>query len=123
MMVKYDCVNLEERKWVYFICFFYCGVHWFKQERGRKHFFNGIIGNTKLIQHRFIKSFVLQLGRFSHFEKIKVVSIEQLKQMLSRFALFLIVITTNVVVIIKLTSQKLYCFRYVGMLIRMGFRV
>ena len=30
-----------------------------------------LIGNTKLIQHRFIKSCVCQLGRMSHFEKIK----------------------------------------------------
>ena len=44
--------------------------------------FNCIIGNTKLIQHRFIKPFVFQLDRISHSEK-KVVSIEHLKQNLS----------------------------------------
>ena len=45
---------------------------------------NCIIGNTKLIQHRFIKSFVFQLSRISLSEKkIKVVSIEHLKQKLS----------------------------------------
>ena len=32
---------------------------------GSKACFNCIIGNTKLIQHRFIKSFVFQLGRIS----------------------------------------------------------
>ena len=46
-------------------------------------YFNCIIGSTKLIQHQFIKSFVFQLGRISHSEKIKVVSIEHLKQKLS----------------------------------------
>ena len=45
--------------------------------------YNCIIGNTKLIQHRFIKSFVFQLCRISHSEKNKVVSIEHLKQKLS----------------------------------------
>ena len=45
--------------------------------------FNCIIGNTKLIQHRFIKSFVFELGRICHSEKrIKDVSIERLKQKL-----------------------------------------
>ena len=44
---------------------------------------NCIIGNTKLIQHQFLKSFVFQLGRISHFEKLKVVSIEYLKQKMS----------------------------------------
>ena len=43
-----------------------------------KKCFNCIIGNTKLIQHRFIKSFVFQIGRISHSEKI-----EHLKQKLS----------------------------------------
>ena len=37
--------------------------------RGSKTCFNCIIGNTRLIQHRFIKSFVFQLGRISHSEK------------------------------------------------------
>ena len=46
----------------------------------KKTCFNCIIGNTKLIQHRFIKSFVFLIGRISHSEKIKVVSIEHLKQ-------------------------------------------
>ena len=36
-------------------------------KRGVKNVFR----NTKLIQHRFIKSFVFQLGRISHSEKIK----------------------------------------------------
>ena len=40
-------------------------------KRGVKTRFNCIIGNTKLIQHRFIKSFVFQLGRISNSEKIK----------------------------------------------------
>ena len=60
----------------------YCVVHYFKQE-GVKTCFNCINGNTNLIQHRFIKSFVFQLCRISHSEKIKVVSIEHLKQKLS----------------------------------------
>ena len=37
--------------------------------RGVKNVFNCIIGNTKLIQHRFIKSFVFQLCRISHSER------------------------------------------------------
>ena len=37
----------------------------------------------KLIQHRFIKSFVFRLGRINRSEKIKVVPIEHLKQKLS----------------------------------------
>ena len=45
--------------------------------------FNCIIGNTKLIQHRFIKYFVFQFGRIRHSEKIKAVFIEHLKQKLS----------------------------------------
>ena len=40
-------------------------------KRGSKTCFNCIIGNTKLIQHRSIKSFVFQLGRISHAEKNK----------------------------------------------------
>ena len=52
-------------------------------KRWVKTSFNCIIGNTKLIQYRFIKSCVFQLGRISHSEKIKVVSIEHLKQKLS----------------------------------------
>ena len=36
---------------------------------GVKKCFNCIIGITKLIQHRFIKLFVFQLGRISHSEK------------------------------------------------------
>ena len=47
-----------------------------------KTLFNCIIRNTKLIQHRFIKSLVFQFGRNSHSEKNKVVSIEPLKQTL-----------------------------------------
>ena len=43
--------------------------------------FNCIIRNIKLIQHRFIKSLVLQFGRNSHSEKNKV-SIEPRKQTL-----------------------------------------
>ena len=39
--------------------------------RGVKTCFNCIIGNTKLIQHRFIKSFVFEYGRISHSENIK----------------------------------------------------
>ena len=38
---------------------------------GSKAYFNCIIGNTKLIQHQFIKSFVFQIGRISHSEKNK----------------------------------------------------
>ena len=46
-------------------------------KRGVKTCFNSINGNTKLMQHRFIKSFVFQLGRIGYSEKkIKVVSIE-----------------------------------------------
>ena len=52
-------------------------------KRGVKTCFNCIIGNTKLIRYRFIKSFVFQLGQISHSEKIKVVSIEHSKQNLS----------------------------------------
>ena len=52
-------------------------------KRGVKTYFNCIVGNTKLIQHGFIKSFVFQIGRISHSEKIKVISIEHLKQKLS----------------------------------------
>ena len=37
-------------------------------KKGVETCFNCIIGNTKLIQHRFIKSFVFQLGRISHSE-------------------------------------------------------
>ena len=63
---------------------FYCVVHYFKQERGQKTCFNSINGNTKLMQHRFIKSLVLQLDRIGHSEKrTKVVSIEHKKQKLS----------------------------------------
>ena len=40
-------------------------------KRGVKTCFNCIIGNTKLIQHRFIKSFVFQLGGISYSEKNK----------------------------------------------------
>ena len=40
-------------------------------KRGSKTCFNCIIGNTKLIRDRFIKSFVFQLGRISHSEKNK----------------------------------------------------
>ena len=47
----------------------YCVVHYFKQERGQKRVINCIIGNTKWIQHRFLKSFVFQLGRISHSVK------------------------------------------------------
>ena len=36
---------------------------------GSKMCFNCIIGNTKLIQHRFIKSFVFELGQICHSEK------------------------------------------------------
>ena len=51
---------------------------------GSKMCFSCNIANTKLIQHRFIKSFVFQLGRISHSEKkSKVISIKHLKQKLS----------------------------------------
>ena len=40
-------------------------------KRGVKKCFNCIIGNTKLIRHRFIKSYVFQLGQISHSEKNK----------------------------------------------------
>ena len=36
---------------------------------GSKTCFNSINGNTILMQHRFIKSFVFQLGRIGHSEK------------------------------------------------------
>ena len=53
-------------------------------KRGVKMCFNSIIGNTKLIQHWIIMSFVFQLGRIGNFEKqIKVDSIEHLKPKLS----------------------------------------
>ena len=47
-------------------------------KRGVKTCFNSINGNTKLMQHRFIKSLILQLDhRIGHSEKkTKVVSIE-----------------------------------------------
>ena len=54
-------------------------------KRGSKTCFNCIFGNTKLIEHRFIKPFVFQLCRISHSEKIKVVFIEHLKQTLSLY--------------------------------------
>ena len=38
-------------------------------KRGVKTCFASINGNTKLMQHRFIKSFVFQLGRIGHSEK------------------------------------------------------
>ena len=62
---------------------FYCFVHYFKRERGQKRVSTALLAIKKLIQHRFIKSFVFQLGRFRHSEKIKVVCIEHLKQKLS----------------------------------------
>ena len=40
-------------------------------KRGSKTCFNFIIGHTKLILHRFLKSFVFQLGRISHSETNK----------------------------------------------------
>ena len=52
-------------------------------KEGSKTYFNCIVGNKKLIQHRFIKSYVFQIGRVSHSEKIMVISIEHLKQKLS----------------------------------------
>ena len=39
--------------------------------KGSKTCLNCIIGNTKLIQHRFIKSIDFQLGRISHSKKNK----------------------------------------------------
>ena len=45
--------------------------------------FNCIIGNTQLIQYQFLKSFVFQLVESAILKKIKVVSIEHLKQKLS----------------------------------------
>ena len=42
-------------------------VRCFKQERGQKRV--SINGNTKLMQHRFLKSLVLQLDRIGHSEK------------------------------------------------------
>ena len=38
-------------------------------KRGVKTCFNSIIGNTNLIQHQFIKSFVFQLSRIGHSKK------------------------------------------------------
>ena len=52
-------------------------------KRGVKTCFNCIIGNRKLMQHRFIKYFVFQVRQIGISEKIKVVSIEHLKLMLS----------------------------------------
>ena len=40
-------------------------------KRGVKTCFNCVIGNTKLIQRRLIKSYVFQLGQISHSEKNK----------------------------------------------------
>ena len=37
-------------------------------KRGVKTYFNCITGNSKLIQHRFINSFVFQFCRISHSE-------------------------------------------------------
>ena len=52
-----------------------------KPTNGSKTCFNCVICNAKLIQHRFIKKNLLfQFGRITHFEKIKVVSIEALRQ-------------------------------------------
>ena len=53
-------------------------------KRGVKNVFQLHYWQYKLIQHRFIKSFVFHLGRISHSEKkIKIVSIKHLKQKLS----------------------------------------
>ena len=50
-------------------------------KRGVKNVFQLHYWQYKIdIQHQFIKSFVIQLGRISHSEKIKIVSIEHLKQ-------------------------------------------
>ena len=38
-------------------------------KRGVKNVFQLHFGDTKLIQHRFIKSLIFQLGRISHTEK------------------------------------------------------
>ena len=38
-------------------------------KRGAKTCLSCIIGNAKLIQHRFIKYFVFQLGRIGHTKK------------------------------------------------------
>ena len=47
---------------------------------GSKTCYDSIIDNAKLIQHRFITSFVFQLGLFGHsLKKIKVVSTEHKK--------------------------------------------
>ena len=51
-------------------------------KRGSKTCFNCNFGNTKLIEHRFIKPL---LCRISASEKIKVVFIEHLKQTLSLY--------------------------------------
>ena len=40
-----------------------------KTREGSETCFNSISGNTKLMQHRFIKSLVLQLNRIGHSEK------------------------------------------------------
>ena len=52
-------------------------------KRGVKTCFQCIIGNTKLIQHQFIKLFVFQLCRIRHSEKNKDRPIKHLKQKLS----------------------------------------
>ena len=48
---------------------FYCVVRCVKQRRGQKCVSTALFAITKLIQHRFIKSLVSQLGRNSHSEE------------------------------------------------------
>ena len=75
-------------------------------------------GNTKLMQHRFMKSLVLQLDQIGHSEK-KL----QRSSPLSISSKRLVLKTTNVIVIMTLPSQKQYCFCCVGMLNWKGFHV
>ena len=74
---------------------------------GSKTCFNFINGKSKLMQHRFIKSLVLQLDRIGHSKK------RRRSSPLSIRSKSLVLKTTNVIVIMTFTSQKQYCFRRV----------
>ena len=62
-------------------------------KEGVKKCLNCIICNTKLIQHRFVKSVVFQLGQISHSEKYKVRLKRRLSLRYSKAALFFVVYT------------------------------
>ena len=47
----------------------YCVVHYFKQERGQKRVSTALLAIQNGYSIGFLKTFVFQLGRISHFEK------------------------------------------------------